>query len=87
MWLASLVGETDNPVGEPRSVAEAGIRVALVGQPCGQLTLKNACMSRSRPARVATRIGEKFVPLEFRVGLRRRGHAAIRSNAHHSRPA
>ena len=28
MWLASLVGETDNPVGEPRSVAEAGIRVA-----------------------------------------------------------
>jgi hypothetical protein len=41
LWLASLVGETDNPVGEPRSVAQAGIRLALVGQRCGQLTQKN----------------------------------------------
>ena len=27
LWLTSLVGETDNPVGEPRSAAEAGIGV------------------------------------------------------------
>lgn len=38
LWLVSLDGETDNPVGEPRSVAEAATRVTLVDQRCGQLT-------------------------------------------------